>query len=764
MKTIDVFPCHTAKGKIKFGDIMLFQYNPELRDELDGGKITEEDALKLFRAMLLQRGFEYTIRDLDSKRFVPCEGYEFSGSTHLSVGQEAAQTGAICALTKNDYIAVHHRAHGHCIAKGLFAYYEMDEKALKEVLSTAEENQFSVDKYDDLLEAVIDYHLYRMVAEVLGKEAGYCRGRGGGMHIADFSVGHLGANAIVGGSFPIATGAALAVAKLKEDRVVLCAIGDGAMNNGVAHESMNFATMAQFDQGLPIIYYIENNQYGMTGQQKGEVTNIEYLSQRGAGYNASSMHAETICGMNILTVRDAVKRAREKCLKGEGPILLEANTYRFWGHNFKDKGVAYRTEKEKDAWRRHDPVEWFKSEIIKNNIITEEEAEDEWNKIRKKFQELTILAAHSRYPDVKEIDAGLYSDTNSNDIGDKYKTVNLMKKPREYKRDSEGKILARHAVAEALTEEMIRDKRVVLWGEDIAAYGGAYSATLGILDTFGPDRIFNTAISEATIIGTGVGAAMVGLRPVVEIMYIDFILMAMDHVGNQAAKTRYMFGGQSTIPITIRTTIGGGKGYAGQHAQSLESIVTQFPGLKVAIPSNSYDMKGLLKTAIRDDNPVCFIEHQWVYLEKAVVPVGVDYTIPFGEANVVRDGKDITVVAYSNMVSRSLAAAEILEREDGVQVEIVDPRTLVPLDVKTIADSVNKTGRAVIITQAPYTGSFASHISHEITRSSFKNMKCPVRIISGYDVPPPMSHPLEVENMPSPERIARGIRDTLKEQ
>jgi pyruvate dehydrogenase E1 component beta subunit len=256
---------------------------------------------------------------------------------------------------------------------------------------------------------------------------------------------------------------------------------------------------------------------------------------------------------------------------------------------------------------------------------------------------------------------------------------------------------------------------------------------------------------------------MVGLRPVVELMYIDFILMAMDQVGNQAAKTRYMFGGQSDIPLTIRTTIGGGKGYAGQHAQSLESIVTQFPGLKVAIPSNAYDLKGLLKTAIRDDNPVCVIEHQMVYLEKAVVPEGIEYTIPFGQANVVREGKDITVVAYSNMVSRSIEAAENLEKEEGIEVEIVDPRTLVPLDIKTISDSINKTGRSVIITQAPYTGGFASHISHEITRNCFKNMKCPVRIVSGYDVPPPMSHPLEVENMPDPERIARGIRETLKE-
>lgn len=535
------------------------------------------------------------------------------------------------------------------------------------------------------------------------------------------------------------------------------------MNNGIAHESMNYAAMAQFEHGLPIIYYVENNQYGYTGQQKGEVTGIEHLSQRGIAYNDNAMHAETICGMNVLSVRDAIRRAKELCLKGEGPVLIEANTYRYWGHNFKDKGNLYRTEDEKKAWRQHDPVEWFAGELVECGILTEDETKAEWDSMYKKLHELTILTAKSRDPEVKDIMFGVYADTTSNDIGDKYRTVTLLKKPRRIPRDSEGRILARHAVLEAITEEMIRDRRVCVWGEDVAEQGGAYQATLGLLDTFGRDRVFNTAISESAIIGTGVGASMVGLRPVVELMYIDFVLQAMDQVGNQAAKARFMFGGQSSVPLTIRATVGGGKGYAGQHAQSVESVIAHFPGIKVVMPSNAYDMKGLLKTAIRDDNPVFFIEHQMVYLEKGVVPAGEDYTIPFGKARVVREGKDITVVALSNMVSRTLEAAEILEKEDGVQVEIVDPRTLVPLDVEGMAKSVNRTGRAAVVLQAYYTASFASHISHEITRACFKNMKAPVRIISSYDITPPMAHPLEVENMPNPDRIARSIRETLKE-
>jgi 2-oxoisovalerate dehydrogenase E1 component len=762
MKEIDVMPCQDERMTLKPPEIALYRYDPDLKDELDQSIITRDEALQLFEAMLIQRAFEYTIRDLDRKTFVPYEGFEFRGSTHLSVGQEASQSGAVSALTKNDYIAVHHRAHGHCLAKGLFAYYAMSDQELRDVLSTAEENEFDASGYDNLLDAVVDYHLYRMIAEALGMQAGYCKGRGGAMHIADFSVGHLGANAIVGGGSPIGTGAALAAMLLDEKRVVLNAFGDGAMNNGVVHESMNFAAMAQFKKGVPVIFYVENNQYGMTGQQKGEVTAVEYLSQRGAGYNDVAMHAETICGMNALTVRDAVRRAKEICLNGEGPVLIEANTYRFWGHNFKDKGTSYRTSSETEAWAKHDPVNWFKSELDVNGILPIEDADQMFEDMREKLKKLTLAATKSRFPEVKDMEWGLYADTTSDKIGDKYKTKHIRKPFRKIKRDSDGMLLGRHAVAEALAEEMMRDRRVVVWGEDVAAYGGAYNATLGLFDSFGPARIFNAPISEAAIIGTGVGAAMAGIRPVVELMYIDFILMAMDQVGNQAAKTRYMFGGQSDIPLTIRTTIGGGKGYAGQHAQSLESIVTQFPGLKVAIPSNPYDLKGLLKTAIRDDNPVCVIEHQWVYLEKAVVPENEEYTIPFGQANIVREGKNLTVVAYSQMVNVVKEAAALLEGE-GIDIEIVDPRTLVPLDVATIVKSVKKTGRALIVTQAPYTGGFSSHISHEITRGCFKEMKCPVRIVSGYDVPPPMSHPLEVENMPDAERIARGVRETLAE-
>jgi TPP-dependent pyruvate/acetoin dehydrogenase alpha subunit len=234
----------------------------------------------------------------------------------------------------------------------------MDRTGLEDFLRSARDNEFPVDEYEDLREAAIDYHVYRTVAELLGKQAGYCKGRGGGMHIADFSVGNLGANAIVGGSMAIGTGAALGADRLGEGRVVVCCVGDGAMNNGIAHEAMNFSTLGQFKHGLPIIFFVENNQYGYTGQQKKEVTDVEFLSQRGVAYNAEGMHAETVCGMNVLSVRDALRRAKALCLKGEGPVLIEAETYRHWGHNFKDKGRLHAVA-EKDVGRKR-PVDWFR--------------------------------------------------------------------------------------------------------------------------------------------------------------------------------------------------------------------------------------------------------------------------------------------------------------------------------------------------------------------------------------------------------------------
>jgi 2-oxoisovalerate dehydrogenase E1 component len=670
--------------------------------------------------------------------------------------------GTMAALNPDDYITSTHRGHGHSIAKGAFALERADTARLLEFLGDrAGEYDFDRSDRASAFDAALQEHLFRTMAELFGKEEGYCRGRGGGMHIADFHVGHLGANAIVGGSYAMATGAAMAADKLGDGKVCVCLVGDGATNNGIAHEAYNFATMAQFERGCPVIYLIENNQYGMTGQQVGEVTGIRRLARRGSGYNDANMHAEVVNGMDPLAVRDAVKRAAEKCRNGEGPVLLECITYRYKGHSLSDDCKSYRSEDEECAWHEVDPLKTFPAQLMEAGVLDEAGVAARGKAAEERIERAAVMAGAATDPDPSSIYEGLLADTTSDDIGSEWATSeDALKSPAaKARRDGAGRILARHAVAEALMEEMLRDRRVILYGEDVADYGGAFGATRGLIEIFGRERVFNTAISEAAICGTAAGAAMAGLRPVAELMYIDFLPMAMDQVGNQAAKNRYMFGGKATLPMVIRTSIGGGKGYAGQHSQSLEALVTMFPGLKVVAPSSAYDLKGLLKSSIRDDNPVIFIEHQHLYTSKDPVPED-DYTIPLGVGKIIREGTDITVVAYSFMAQVAAEAAQMAE-EEGISVELIDPRTLIPLDTEMINSSVNKTGLLLIVQQAPATGCYGEHIAYQAQDACFEALKKPVRIVAAHDVPPPMAEPLESENIPSPEKILRNIRELL---
>ena len=759
-KHMDVLP-NFQRATIEFAPIPQFVYEGDLQSELAAG-LPADEAVCMYDHLLHIRHFEETIVLLKSARYKPLPKFRFIGATHLSIGQEAVAVGTMAALNPDDYITSTHRGHGHSIAKGAFALERADTARLLEFLGDrVGEYDFDRSDRDAAFDAALQEHLFRTMAELFGKEEGYCRGRGGGMHIADFHVGHLGANAIVGGSYAMATGAAMAADKLGDGKVCVCLVGDGATNNGIAHEAYNFATMAQFERGCPVIYLIENNQYGMTGQQVGEVTGIRRLARRGSGYNDANMHAEVVNGMDPLAVRDAVKRAAEKCRNGEGPVLLECITYRYKGHSLSDDCKSYRSEDEECAWHEVDPLKTFPAQLMEAGVLDEAGVAARGKAAEERIERAAVMAGAATDPDPSSIYEGLLADTTSDDIGSEWATPeDALKSPAaKARRDGAGRILARHAVAEALMEEMLRDRRVILYGEDVADYGGAFGATRGLIEIFGRERVFNTAISEAAICGTAAGAAMVGLRPVAELMYIDFLPMAMDQVGNQAAKNRYMFGGKATLPMVIRTSIGGGKGYAGQHSQSLEALVTMFPGLKVVTPSSAYDLKGLLKSSIRDDNPVIFIEHQHLYTSKDPVPED-DYTIPLGVGKIIREGTDITVVAYSFMAQVAAEAAQMAE-EEGISVELIDPRTLIPLDTEMINSSVNNTGLLLIVQQAPATGCYGEHIAYQAQDACFEALKKPVRIVAAHDVPPPMAEPLESENIPSPEKILRNIRELL---
>lgn len=753
VKEIDVLPQFEYES-IPLGAISKFGYQRTLRDEL-AERLSREEAVGFLEWMLTVRGFEQTVIGLKDGTVKPYEGFSFTGATHLSIGQEAVAVGAMAALEGDDYITSTHRGHGHAIAKGAYALQRMAAEQLADWMAV----RYNGEDREELLPRALHLHLVRTMAELLGREDGYCRGRGGGMHIADFHVNHLGANAIVGGSLGIAAGAGLAAQRLGTERVVACLFGDGAANNGIFHESCNFATMAQLPHGLPVVYIIENNAYGMTGQQRGELTGVEYLAQRGGGYNDEGMHAEVVNGTDVLAVWDAVSRAAQLCREKQGPVLLECLCYRYMGHSLSDQRVRYRTKDEENAWRKQDAVERYERQVLEAGVLSEGELSELRSSVEARLQAALAEAARSPEPDPATIYEGLYTDTTSEDISPDLRTPELLQRPREYRRDAQGRIMYRHAVCEALAEEMQRDRRVIVYGEDVADYGGAFQVTVGLLESFGRQRVFNAPISEAAIAGVAAGAAMCGLRPVAEIMYIDFMPLAMDQIVNQIAKTRYMFGGKATLPLVVRTTVGGGRGYAGQHSQSLEALVTQVPGLKVVAPSTPYDAKGLLKSAIRDDNPVIFIEHQRLYTQKGVVPEE-EYTLPLGKAVVRREGTDVTVISYLKMHDVVLEAAEQLA-QDGISAEVVDPRTLMPLDVETIAASVGKTGRLLVVCQAPRSGCFGEHIAFRVQEKALEKLKGPARIVGAHDVPPPMAQTLEAENLPSPEKVARTVREML---
>ncbi|MHB9026671.1 MAG: alpha-ketoacid dehydrogenase subunit alpha/beta [Armatimonadota bacterium] len=763
MKEVCVLPIFTP-GEITVPSIPKFQYQRSLADEAAAGRLTRADALQMLEIMQSIRSFEECIVDLKSGAWSPKEGFSFTGATHLSIGQEAVAVGAMSTINKDDYITSTHRGHGHGIAKAYFALLEMDHAQLLAwmKLSDAPAATLAAAKNqsrDEVLQVAIDLHLMKTFAELFGKEEGYCRGRGGGMHIADFNVGHLGANAIVGGSFAIAVGAAMAAEKMGTDKVCLSFVGDGAMNNGIGGEAMNFAAQDQFAKGCPVIFLIENNQYGMTGQQDKEVTGIDYLAQRAAGFARDAMHAEVVNGMSILAVRDALDRAVKLCREGHGPVLIECETYRYYGHSLSDLRDTYRTKEEEAAWKACDAIDCYVSQLVDAGLASQEECDKILANVKARVQAAGVKAAcEGTDPNPATMLEGLFSPNCCVAPGPEWKTE-LEKEPRKVRRDKDGAIFVRQAVAEALVEEMQLDRRVILYGEDVADYGGAFQVTRGIIDIFGRERCFNTPISEAAIVGTAVGAAAAGMRPVCELMYIDFVLMAMDQVGNQAAKNRYMFGGKAELPMVIRTTVGGGKGYAGQHSQSLEAVCTMIPGLKVVAPSTAYDVKGLLKSAIRDNNPVVFIEHQSIYTLKGACPED-DYLVPLGQAAVRREGTDVTIVGYSMPILVAEEAAELAAQE-GISCEVIDLRTLIPMDEETILASLKKTGRLVCVNQAPKTGCFAEHIVARMQEIGFEHFKGPAQIVAAYDCPPPMAHTLEQEFQPNAQRMLAGIRKAV---
>jgi 2-oxoisovalerate dehydrogenase E1 component len=677
--------------------------------------LDKEKALELLRQMWEIRMFEDRVYDLLGRNLI-------KGASHLYAGEEAIAVGAVSVLRDDDLITSSHRGHGHCHARG--AAIAKTEEAKQE-------------------------HYEKMMAELCGRETGYCMGRGGSMHIADVEKGNLGATGIVGGNIPVATGAALAQQMQGTDRVVLCFFGDGAAQTGNFHESLNMAGL----WSLPVVYIVENNLYGMSVPLESAAAKLD-IAERACAYD---MPGEVVDGMDVLAVREAVGRAVARARRGEGPSLIECQAYRWYGHSRSDPR-AYRTKEEEASWRARDPIPTFADWLMKNGVCTQEEVDALEEQVEDAIEQATKFALDSPMPPAEEVEKFVYAPF-------KWTEAEYAKERELRERCRAGgpgtrKILYRQALQEAAQEEMERDPAVFIMGEDVGLYGGAYGATRGLYEEFGPERVRDTPISEATIGGAAVGASMAGMRPIAEIMYVDFTPLAMDQIANQGAKNRYMFGGKTIVPFVLRTEGGAGRSIAAHHSQSLEALWTHFPGIYVVMPSTPFDAKGLLKAAIRDDNPVMFIEHKMLYGEEGYVPEE-DYVIPYGVADVKRQGTDVTVITYSRMVHRSLEAAAKLA-EEGISVEVVDLRTLKPLDMDTITASVQKTGRVVGVTEAYKTGSFISELAMRIQEEAFDWLDAPVVRVAATDTPVPMSETLEDAAIPSVDAIIAGIRQVLR--
>jgi len=675
--------------------------------------LTKEDLMGYLRQTIEIRAFENNISNLLGRAVL-------KGASHLYAGEEAVAVGAIGALRDDDLITSTHRGHGHGHAHGDNAAKSVDDKQV---------------------------HFNKMMAEVLGKSGGYCKGKGGSMHIADVEHGNLGATGIVGGNIPVAVGAALVQKLMGTKKVVLCFFGDGACNTGNFHEALNMASIWK----LPVVFIVENNMYAMSVPWRNSSV-LPNAADRGCAYH---IPGEVVDGMSVLEVRGVVAKAVERARNGEGPSLVEAKTYRYYGHSHSDPR-AYRTKEEEKKWKDRDPINMLKENMKSVGMLSDEDF-DGLNKAAKaKLKTAMDYSEQSPPPDPSELKTDVFAPFHFT-VKDIEAEANL----REKVRSDEGmrEISYAEAIQEALQEEMVRDGRVFLMGEDVGLYGGAYGASRGLFKEFGEWRIIDTPISEAAIGGAAVGAAMAGMRPVAEIMYVDFTPLIMDQVANQGAKNRYMFGGKTSVPMVIRTEGGAGRAIAAHHSQSLESLWTHFPGIFVVMPATPYDVKGLLKTAIRDDNPIMFIEHKMLYKTKGRVPEG-DYTIPLGVADIKRAGKDITLVTYSRQVLNALEAAKILSGE-GIDVEVVDLRSLKPLDTEAIVKSVQKTGHFVGVTEAYENTSFINEVMAVVNDQAFDYLDAPMVRVAASNVPVPRAEILEDLAIPNVQRIVAACRKVV---
>ncbi len=611
-------------------------------------------------------------------------------------------------------------------------------------------------------ELAIDFLIYGTLAEMFARETGFHKGLGGSMHAFFCPFGIYPNNAIVGGSATIATGSALFKKVNRKPGIVIANIGDGAMGRGPVWEALCFATMDQYKKlwgddmkgGLPIIFNIFNNQYAMGGQTNGETMGYEVAARIGAGVTPNQMHAERVDGYNPLAVIDAIRRKKEILEKKEGPVLLDTLTYRTTGHSPSDAS-SYRTKEEIEMWLEGNATDEFKNKLILAGVATSSEIDEINAYVVDLITRICAMAADTsispRMDFIKnphQLEDLMFSNKKIAKLSDAKPDVLIpmeddprvqqIARKERFGFDKDGKPVSklkayniRDGVFEAIISKFYEDPTLVAYGEENRDWGGAFAVYRGLTEAIPYHRLFNSPISEAAIVGTAVGYAMSGGRALVELMYCDFLGCAGDEIFNQMAKWQAMSAGVLKMPMVLRVSVG--SKYGAQHSQDWTSLCGHIPGLKVCFPVTPYDAKGLMNAALNGTDPVIFFESQRVYdkgeeFHKGGVPVE-NYEIEIGEPDVKREGSDLTILTIGVTLYKALEAAKILEEKYGISAEVIDARSLVPFNYEKVIESVKKTGKIVLASDACTRGSFLNDLATNINEMAFDYLDAPPVVV-----------------------------------
>jgi 2-oxoisovalerate dehydrogenase E1 component len=704
--------------------------------DADWNRLGREELFRMLVDLHLTRAFEEALLTVAGDNLI-------NGPVHSSIGEEASAIGVTSALRDTDQVGSSHRGHSQFLGKVLRFVDKPNWNPLKNVVPGPIHNV-----------------LRRTFAEVMGLAQGYCKGRGGSMHLRNAEAGCIGSNAIIGGGVPFAAGEAWAKKRKGEGDVVFCFFGDGSIHIGAVPETLNLAAL--YD--LPICFFIVNNGFAVSTTLEEQSREIR-MSSRGLGFGIPSFRVD---GMDPVAVRSVTEQAVELMRAGKGPVIIEALVYRYLHHSGSLAGSAfgYRTKDEEAKWRSRDPLSFLARGMIERGWLTQEEDE----LLRKRAQDalsdvvdsLTELNGNHR-----QIRQGLLPDPSSCNYGvrgdlSEFDGVSFVERETFSGALAEGKFI--EALPRVMGRRMETDDRVFVIGEDIHRLrGGTNGQTRGLPERF-PDRIVPTPISEGSFCGLAGGVALEGTyRPVVELMYPDFALVAADQLFNQIAKVRHMFGGDSRVPLVLRSKAGIGAGYGAQHSMDPAGLYANWPGWRIVAPSTPFDYIGLFNSALRCEDPVLVIEHVQLYPTSGLTPVeDLDYYIPLGKAKIVRSGTSFTVLTYSYMTTIALQVA----KDMGIDPEIIDLRSLdrAGLDWETNGASVRKTNNVVIVEEGSLTASYGGMLADEVQRRLFDHLDQPIKRVYGGEASPSVSRVLELAAIVGATQVREAFANVLSDK